>query len=1109
MQFNWVAGTPGRARHIVPSAVAVAICLASAAATARAQALGAITGTITDPSGSAVPRARVTATESETSFSRVISSDETGHYTLPSLRPTDYTLTVEAAGFDKYIQRNIRLAADQTATIDMQLKVGAATETLTISADSSTAPLVDAATPTLTEVVTTTRITELPLNGRAVAQLINLVPGAINSEPSTTTSQSRLPGTVQPDINGSRGAQTSYSLDGASFIDQYYQTNVPFPFPDAVQEFSVQTSNYSAKYGGNAGGVVNVVTKSGTNSLHGSLFEFNRNQAYNAAGAFTHVVDGLHRNEFGGTLGGPVYLPHIYDGRNKTFFFFGYQGERYKQLGLNSAYVPTDPERAGDFSAISGAITDPLNNTVFPHNKIPVSRFDPASINLAGYLPHAGGNGFVYYPTQTLQNIDSFIGRLDHEFSDKDRLVARAYTDHVYLAPKFDPQDILSYGLGYDQPVVNYALQETHIIRPNLLNQASLVYSWVPTSKIAASNSPNMETFGVRGIWQPQTPFIQSIGVNSYFSVSGGAVGPFNAGTMTAQDDFTWVHGRHDLVFGAALQRSRVDLGDVFQGPGSFTFTLDQVGNALAAFMIGKLRTFNQGAGEFKNNRDWFPSFYANDTWHATQKLSLSLGLRWEPYFPWDEIKGRVESFRIGNYLAGIRSQVFPNAPAGLLFPGDPGMPFRGTTGTLADFAPRLGFAYSPTRDGKMSIRGGIGMFYDTQTPGVVNNRFADLSPFSPQISVTSPAGSFSDPALGIPDYPFPAPYPPPKDSTFPAPVLATTYDPSTHFQVPVSYNWNLTVERQLFKDWLLQVAYVGGHGSHGKETVNYNPARYVPGSALGTDQRRIFQGYSNIWFGAQSGNSSYNSLQVAVKKRFSHGITANAAYTFSKSIDDFPDGGGNADYGSDGVSVLPWYYPNGRLLNRGPSGFDRQQRLVISYVWQSPRLLRWNPLLRSAFGEWELSGILTLQTGDPLTVTAGYDRSLTGLGHDRADYVPSQPVRSLTTCNGAVNCISWVNPAAFSAPKSAGGSYIGDGTFGDVGKGALRGPGSIGFDVGMSKNFTLRESLKLQFRGEFFNATNHANPNDPVTMLNSAQFGRITGVGAPRVGQLALKLTF
>jgi hypothetical protein len=1074
-----------------------------------AQALGVITGSVTDPTGAAVPRAHVTATEIGTGFERSIATDDTGHYTVPSLRPTEYSLTVEASGFAKYFQKNVRLIADQTATIDVQLKVGSTSDTMTVTANAVDAPLVDAATPTLTEVVGNTRIEELPLNGRAVAQLIALVPGSAGASPTAVATQSSLPGSVQPSINGARNAQTGYLLDGAPFLDQYYNTNIPFPFPDSLQEFSVQTSNYSARYGGNAGAVVNVVTKSGTNSLHGNLFGFNRNQAYNAANAFSGAVDPLHRTDFGGTLGGPVYIPRLYHGRDRTFFFFGYQGTRHRQAALNSGYVPTPAQRNGDFSDIPNAITDPLNGQVFPRNQIPVSRFDSASVNLAGYLPPATATGFVYFPKPTRQNIDMINARIDHQIGDKDRLVGRIYSDHVNVSPQYNAKNILGYSLGFDIPAVNYMVQETHIFRGNLLNQASFVYSSVPVAKIAASDSPNMATFGVKGIWQPDTPFIQSVSVNSYFSVSGGAVGPFNASSFSWTDDLTWIHGGHNISLGGGLQRSRVDLGDVFQGPGSFTFTSDQVGNALAAFMIGKLRTFNQGAGEFKNNRNLFPALYATDSWHAAQRLTLTYGIRYEPYFPWNEIQGRVEQFSVARYQAGIKSQVFPNAPAGLSFPGDAGMPDRGTTGALTNFAPRVGVAYALTKDGKTSLRSGFGMFYDSMTPGVVNNRFADLTPFSPQIAINSPAGPFSNPALGIKDYPFPASYPPPKNSLFPAPVLSITYDATSNFEVPVTYDWNLTVERQIARDWLIQASYVGAHSSHGKTTVQLNPARYIPGSALGTDQRRIFQDYAAINMDGQSGNASYNSLQVAVKKRLSHGLNLNVAYTYSKSIDDYPSGGGNADIGSDSVSVMPWYFRNGRVLDRGPSGSDHRQRLVLSYVWMLPSLGRAHPLVRGAVGGWQLNGITTLQSGDPMTVTAGFDRSLTGLGADRADLVPGQSIYNSSACGSAFNCISWLNPAAFSGPRNSRGALTGDGTFGTLGKGALRGPGSVAFDLGISKNFKLTESWKLQLRGEFFNAMNHVNPGNPNTNLSAAQFGKITGVDSPRVGQVALKVSF
>ncbi len=275
---------------------------------------------------------------------------------------------------------------------------------------------------------------------------------------------------------------------------------------------------------------------------------------------------------------------------------------------------------------------------------------------------------------------------------------------------------------------------------------------------------------------------------------------------------------------------------------------------------------------------------------------------------------------------------------------------------------------------------------------------------------------------------------------------------------------------------------------------MQLNPAVYIPGSTLGTDQRRIFQGYGSIDMDGQSGNASYNSLQVAIKKRLSYGVNLNVAYTYSKSLDDYPNGGGNADIGSDSNSVLPWYFKNGTGLDRGPSATDRRHRLVLSYVWMLPQLSKANPLVRGVAGGWQLNGITTLQTGDPMTVTTGFERSLTGIGADRPDVVLGQPIYNSSACRGAFDCVSWLNPAAFSAPLNSRGVYTGDGTFGDLGKGALRGPGSVNFDASIFKNFNVTERIKLQMQGEFFNAMNHVNPSDPNTNLSAAQFRKDHG---------------
>lgn len=1109
---------PSEHVQIVPTAncFAARICavllatvglLIISAPSAYGQAFGTISGEVTDPSGAAVAKAKVTATESETGVGRTVTTDANGHYVIPNERPTQYTITVEASGFQKFVQ-GITLLANQAATVDFRLHIGAANQTVTVT---GTAPLVDTTTNTLGDVVGSARMVELPLNGRDAVQSMNLIPGVSGASPAKVTSQGKPPGSTNVNVNGSRDNQTNYSLDGANFLDQYYNVNVPFPFPDALQEFSVQTDNYSARYGENAGGVVNVVTKSGTNGFHGDLFEFVRNRVFDARPYFATDRDQLKQNQFGGTIGGPIWRDH-------TFFFFGYQGERYRDVSTSHAFVPTTAEiNNGDFSSYCTAgfgsegtctktsqqIYNPYTKAPYLNNQIPTSSYDPASLKIAtSYLPQVGGDGSVFYTKPTQQNIDEYILRIDEHISAKDSLMARYFGDHIVLQPQNPPGNLLGYNAGYDQPLKNVMVQETHTFRTNLLNQASFILSDVPTAKTFASNSPSVATFGVSLPWLPSDKWLQHIGVNGSFSISGGAKGPFNNRDYGAQDNLSWVLGRNNIDVGVSYTHSAVDLGDQFEAQGDFGFTADVTNNQIASFLLGYIRTFRQGYGEFKNNRNNFWGFYGNDTLHATRKLTLDFGLRYEPYFPWKEIKGRAEQFRISAFNAGTTSQKFPNAPPGLLFPGDPGVPFDGVTGSLTDFSPRVGFAYDLTGNGRTSIRGGAGVFFDTQTAGVINNRFADISPFSPQVSLTQPPGPFSQPLSGYTGYyPFPFTYPPASDTKFSQPLLVITYDPTTKYKVPVTYEFNLAVQHEFAGNWMLQAAYAGSQSRHQKETIELDPAQYIPGSKLGTDARRIFAPYyGTISMDGQDINANFNALEATLKKQ-TKWLNLDLAYTYSKSLDDVPQGGGNNDIGADSPSALPWTNPDRHRFDYGPSGFDHTHRLVASYVWSLPTLAGQNGFLRQTVGGWEFTGIGTMQSGGVFTVTAGKDQSLTGLGHDRAVQVPGVDPFLSGRCSPSSNCLNYLNKDAFQLPAT--------GTFGTLGKDSFRGPHSITWDMGFFKNFPVTERVKLQVRAEFFNVFNHTNFSDPASSYSSNGFGTITGAGEPRIGQMALKLNF
>jgi hypothetical protein len=615
-------------------------------------------------------------------------------------------------------------------------------------------------------------------------------------------------------------------------------------------------------------------------------------------------------------------------------------------------------------------------------------------------------------------------------------------------------------------------------------------------------NSISYNTLGVK-IYQPAgSPFLGTINVSGYFATSGSNY-PFRIyrDNYNLADDVTLVRGRHSFVVGAAALRGQVLLRDAFQAGGNFGFTGDSTNNALSGYLLGSIRTFAQGAGETKDNLDHVISVYAQDDYHITQRLTLNLGVRWEPYTPWQETKHRVEQFRPENYYAGIHSQIFPNAPAGLLFPGDAGMPSNGVRGSYLVFAPRVGFALDVMGDGKTSLRGSIGSFHDSQQVGIANNRFVDVTPFSPQISVTTPAGRFNDPYVGITN-PFPAPTVPAASTTFPGPVLVVTYNPANNSvaNVPTTYNFNLTGEHQFGGGWLARVTYVGAVSRHVYEGVETNPAVYTPGSTLSTDQRRTFLGFGSIAQVNYDAVSSYNALQLTAQRRLNN-LTILANYTYSKSLDDVPYNQANTNASGSNNSALPYTSPRRHAFDYGPSDFDRRHIAVVSYVYDLPTLKQRNALLRTAIGGWQTTGIVRATSGAPITVLAGSDRSQTGLSTDRAFRQPSVNPYSSAGCV-TQPCRGYLNQAAFSLPAI--------GSAGNVGKGSLFGPHLTTWDVGLLKNIELgSERFRLQFHAEFFNVLNKTNFNSPVSTVSSAGFGTINSSGDPRIGQLALKLLF
>ncbi|MDQ1474229.1 MAG: hypothetical protein QOJ99_5709 [Bryobacterales bacterium] len=1044
-----------------------------------AEPTGTLAGTVLDPSGAVIVAAKVLATNTQTGLTREMQTGSDGGFVLPLLPVGTYKIGVDATGFGHYEQTGILLAADQSATVQMHLRVGSATDSVQVTAS---AQMLEARSGALSQVVNQQKIVELPLDGRNAASLVLLAPGAVdlkagNAQGSGDTIQTvSYPGAVSVAANGGRADSANYNLDGGSNQDPYTNVNNPFPNPDAIEEFSVQTNSFSAEYGRGSGAIVNVVTKSGTNDFHGSAFEFFRNGDLNARNFFAANHDQLKRNQFGGSFGGPAI-------RNKLFFFGTYQGTQIRdvQSGL-SATLPTAAERGGDFSAVSRQLVDPLTKTPFAGNIIPASRLSPVSQKLMQYLPVPGSpDGIVYYNLPDSEHENQYMGRVDYLVGNQ-----RMYGRYLYTGYQKNPiigtENLLTATRGVDLPTQSASFNHTLTIGPTLLN--SFIASWSRSNSQVLSGAPfSLSDLGVSNVAH-SNPAELVISATGYFSVNSGHPGEFDRSSFQITDSLHWVKGAHEIAVGGDFLRSAVDGINTYRQNGAFRFQgTSYSGNPLADLMVGYADRFLQGGGEYTSRLGNAGSLFVQDNFKVRPNLVLSLGLRWDPFVPPAEQKGRSECF-----VPGAQSTRFPNAPAGYLYAGDSNCPDGGVYASWNQFAPRLGAAYNPD-GGKTVIRAGAGLFYQPPFMEAFNN-MADSAPFSPQVQTFRVP--FGNPYASTFN-PFPAQFAPiiPSSSVaFTTPLsLAVSY--SHDWKPSRVMNWNLTIERQLVGDVLVRGSYVGSKGTHLSYNTDINaPLPSATATADNEDARRPYQQFVQFTQDVSGATSTYHALQLSLEKRFSHGFTVSANYTWSKSIDP-------VSYSTDldTINVINPYNVN---AYRAVSDFNVPQRFVLNYLWQLP-----SPkagLMRKAFGGWETSAIWTWQSGFPLNISSGNDTSFSNpsLGNDQAQLlcVPHYTSGSQTDRIG-----SWFQTQCFGIPQAN--------TFGNAGRNILIGPGTFNVDFGAHKLFTLTEKMKLQFRAEFFNAFNHALLNNPDTTVSDSNFGRITSARAPRTVQLALKLSF
>lgn len=1051
----------------------------TALSTWAADPTGSIAGKITDPSGAAIVGAKLTATSQATGLNRGAVSGSDGGYILPLLPSGAYMLLVEADGFRKVEQRGITVAANTTATVPITLQLGAVADSVTVEANAN---LVDTTSGTLRQTVDERRIVELPLNGRNAAALILLTPGtadlnAGNARGAGDTALTfRYPGALSITSAGSRADGVNYQLDGGSNRDPYLNVNNPSPNPDALEEFSVQTNTFSAEHGNATGAFVNIVTKSGTNQFHGTAYDFLRNGSLNARNFFAAQRDQLKRNQFGGTMGGPIV-------KDKLFFFGSYQGTVIRNLsGTSTAVVPTDAMRRGDFSSLlpGRQIVDPVTRQPFPDNQVPINRLNPITQKLFEGLPTAqDASGRVRFQRPQRDSENQIFGRVDYH-RDNQRLYGRYFIARYPIAPVMTTAaDYLSTQIGYLYFNQGFSVSHTYNIRSNILNNFSTSFNRNTTDLVSGSTF-NIADLGAK-ISVPADVKELRYGVSGYFSVASSRPATVDRHSLQFSDTLHWIKDRHQMFFGGELLRMNVDNSNPLRQVGYFTFTRNAArgtGDAMSDFFVGSLDRLQQGGGEYGIRRYYSGSLFFQDNFRATSNLTLNLGLRWDPFTPPSEVNGKTPC-----YVPGAVSQRYPNAPAGYIYAGDPECPGGGSAAKWNQFSPRFGFAYNVGGKGRTTLRGGIGLSY--QPPFLeAYNQMSATPPFSQQVDLrrnTFAQLDFTDPygSAGVPN-PFPGGYgpkTPDANVSFSPPVVGVSY--ATDWRPSQVWTWNVTIERQVFNNIVFRTGYAGSKGTHLGFNTDLN---------AGIRSVRPNPSFDKIINNISGANSTYHSLIVSADKRFSRGLTLGVNYTFAKSIDwasNLSD--------LDTVNVVnPFNY----RAYRAVSDFNVPHRLVLNFVWELPSPKE--GAMRHLLGGWQLSGIWNWQSGFPLSIASGEDNSGSFVGGDLADVI-DRP--RLIEGSREDKIRKWFTTEAFRSNAA--------GTFGTSGRNILTGPGTFNIDASAAKTFRFTERWNLQYRLEMFNSLNHTSLNNPDTSVASASFGQIVTARDPRILQMALKLRF
>jgi hypothetical protein len=1056
-----------------------------------------LVGTVLDSSGAVVSAASIQIKKADTDETRTVHTDQKGEFTVPDLAPGIYDVTIAKAGFHAIREAGIELQLDQVARLEFHLEVGAMTQTVEVTGISATVPTINTENGTKGEVMVSKEIIEMPLNGRDFSNLALLVPGV---SPVAAGGQGSA-----FNVNGARADNTNFVIDGFNDQNPRGAAAQARPNIDALEEFKMQTSNYSVENGRLAGGVMNMVIKSGTNNYHGTLFEFLRNDFFDARGFFDANKSELRQNQFGGVIGGPISIPKVYNGRNRTFFLFSWETFRQNQGQSKLGVVPTPANIAGDFSG-GKPIADPLTTgtckgvasnakgACFPNNIIPASRISPQAKQIAAFYPQPNVfTGLNNYLSNVVapNNWDSWLTRIDQHISAKDSLSFRytkRYNNSYGSYANANTTDSNNTGM-WGQYVVNHqtltGLTYTRLFSASIINEARMGFSRTAERDLGVFQGIDYDAkFGIVGATtDPQLVGFPLIVASGYQQLGGGANLPvaFFVNNFTPGDTLTWVKGAHLFKFGGDVLRTQFNQPYWNNNRGTFNFTGSWTGNPAADLMLGMMNSDSRQIGTTNNylqTTDY--GLFASDDWKVTSRLTLNIGLRYEVPKPPQDKYGRLT-----NWIPDLNKLVvadlstlngtgitFTN-PALVTTAKDAGLPNALVYTRYNDLAPRFGFAWRPFGGNRAVVRGGYGIFYGGTLQNPLRTQLADAFPFS--ISQTTNRNA-NMPAYLTLASPFPA-----------APNLAGNISTlaingyELHAKTPYLQSWNMTIEREIGASSAIEISYTGSKGTHfgiyGNLNTPFRSAATAPNFPV------PYPGWGTINYDFFESNSNYNAATVTLRRRFVRGFFYTLNYTYGKCLDDASQLNGASDGGYNGLEDV-----RNVRGDYGRCDWDMGHSFTGNFSWQSPSH---NLLLRG----WQITGTHRLYSGPPFTPLVTNVNLALGEAN-RPDRIGKGTVSNPTPDQ-------WFNVSDF--PVVPDGSFA----FGNSGRNILDGPGRIEVNLTLFKNFKVYEKTSLQFRWEVFNVLNHANFTVPVNAVNAANAGTIASSDPGRLMQFGLRFTY